>query len=92
MKLDYALKEGLIDIRRFPAEWDPTQGKKSRVQIRLNNTPGVRIIDTSFGRALLSPSTNEMLFIDHALLNQYAVDAELLLNIDVPHALQALTQ
>lgn len=90
MKLDYALKEGLIDIRRYPAEWDQTQGKKSRVQIRLNGTPGVHIIDTNMGKALMSNYTGEMLLIDHAVLDKYATDAELLLNIDIPHALQAL--
>lgn len=90
MKLDYALKEGLIDIRRFPTEWKPTEGKANRVQIRLNGTPGVRIIDTNLGKALLSANTGEMLIIDHAVLDQYAADAELLLNIDIPNALQAL--
>jgi hypothetical protein len=89
MKLDYYLKEGLVDIRRYPVEWGQ-EGKKARVQIRLNGTPGVRIIDTNMGKALLSDYTGEMLLIDHAVLDRYAADAELLLNIDIHHALQAL--
>jgi hypothetical protein len=44
------------------------------------------------GKALLSDYTGEMLLIDHAVLDKYAADAELLLNIDVPHALQALKE
>ena len=55
MKLAYALKEGLIDIRRFPTEWDPEKGKKTRIQVLLNGTPGVKIVDTNLGsKALLS--------------------------------------
>ena len=90
MKLDYYLKEGLVDIRRFETKWTPTEGKSNRVQIRLNGTPGVRIIDTNMGKALLSDYTGEMLVIDHAVLDRYAADGELLLNINVPDALQAL--
>jgi len=89
-KLEYYLKEGLIDIRRFPAEWDLEKGKKSRVQIRLNGTPGVRIIDTNMGKALMSDYTGEMLLIDHAVLDKFAVDAELLINLNVADAIQAL--
>ena len=91
MKLHYALKEGLIDIRIFPTEWHPTEGKKNRVQIRLNGTPGVKIIDTNLGsKALLNISSGEMLLLDAQALETYAVDAETLINLNTTDALHAL--
>lgn len=89
MKLHYMLKEGLIDIRVFPTEWS-AQGKKNRVNIRLNGTPFVRIIDTNMGKALLNSRDGEMLIIDQEAIEKYGAPEEIIVNINVPEAIQAL--
>ena len=91
MKLAYALKEGLIDIRRFPTEWDPEKGKKTRIQVLLNGTAGVKIVDTNLGsKALLSVYTGEMLLLDSQAIEDYGVDVEIILNLNTHDAIQAL--
>lgn len=90
MKLAYALKEGLIDIRRFPTEWDPVKGKKTRIQVRLNGTPGVHVASSNVGQVLMSDYTGEMLILDMDTCERFGVEEETVINLDIRHALQAL--
>ena len=88
MKLSYYLKEGLIDVRYY--EKDVVQGRQ-RVQVRLNGTPGVRVVNTNLGsRALLSDLTGEVLLLDSETLKVLGAPAEVLEGINVNEAIQAL--
>jgi hypothetical protein len=77
MNLTYLLKEGFIDIRF--TEKDLTTFSR-RVQVRLNNTPFCRIIDTNMGKAIVYDRTGEMLIIDTASVEKFGAPLEVLIN------------
>jgi hypothetical protein len=80
MNLHYALREGFINIRKYPGGgWDIYSSLST---VKGFQTPiGHIVVDTSSGRGMI---------IDDAFVNHYGVEAETVLNLNVPKALQAL--
>ena len=90
MKIDYALKEGFVDLWVFPT--DVVSGQ-TRFRIFFKNCLGFRAVETSFGYVIINSTEYEApLMIDKAICQKYGTPIENVENLNVDQAIQILNQ
>ncbi len=85
--LEYLLKEGFIEINYFPKD---LLKFSRRIQVSLNNTPGVRLIDSNMGKCIVDTKTGDMIVLNTETALKYGTLKEVVENLDVLTAVAAL--
>ncbi len=85
--LEYLLKEGFVEIVYFPKD---LQKFSRRIQVYLNQTPGVWIINSNLGKCIMDKKTGDTLLLDSELAIKYGVEKEVTDGLDVTSAVAAL--
>ena len=86
MTLEYALREGFIDLRRFPMREDGGRGFTALI----HPGAGFTAKETPLGLIFIDNKTGDSRLLDSDLLGEYAVEQEILININVPAAMADL--
>ena len=85
--LEYLLKEGFIEIVYWPKD---LQKFSRRIQVYLNKTPDVWIINSNLGKCIMDKKTGDTLVLDSELALKYGVQKEVTDNLDILTAMAAL--
>ncbi len=86
-RLEYLLREGFIEIIIWPKDLIKFS---RRMQVYLNNTKNVKLIDTSMGKAIVDTCTGDMIVLDMEIIERYGAKQEVVNNLDVDEAIYAL--